>query len=301
MKRILAIIGILALMGGIAATARADIYDQRADIHSGTIDGTVIGGTAPSTGTFTDGYFYASGVAHGMTSIAPTTNYGAAFAVSSSLGGLDFYGLTDADQNGALRLTGIIGATNPTDSYAATILRGGKKNGTGWQALGAAETVLEFYNYTTSIGKAYGNGEWILTSLQNTPIGSTIASTGTFTTLSGLTPEVDGHTDATGLTARNCSGTLINSYGRTGAATLTLPTAATGLNFIAIVGTQHNSAWKIQRAGADTLIVDGNTGKTYIQETNQAVGSRIACQTFQTGATAWTWVCTTVSGTWVTD
>jgi predicted RecA/RadA family phage recombinase len=157
--------------------------------HGGSTDLTSpgpIGGTAPSTINTTDQYFYASGVSHGMTSIAGTHDYGAVFFMNSALGGLDLYGMTDADSDGSLRLTGIIGSTNPTDSYAAVHIRGGKKNGTGWQALGNAETIVEFYNYTTKVGRAYGNGEWILTSLQNTPIGSTIASTGNFTTLTAV-------------------------------------------------------------------------------------------------------------------
>jgi hypothetical protein len=146
---------------------------------------------APSStsGTFTDFYLVGPDVTHGMTSIAPTADYLAAFQIGSS-GGADIYGLSEADQLGALRLTGIIGATDPTDSNPAVIFRGGKKNGTGWQALGAAETPFNFYNYTTSIGRAYGNGEWIFPSIQNTPIGSTIAAAGNFTTVSISTTDL---------------------------------------------------------------------------------------------------------------
>ena len=117
--------------------------------------------------------------------------------------------------------------------------------------------------------------------------------------------EVDGHTDSTNLTAANVSRTFINSYDRAGAATLTLPAAAAGYSFVAIVGTQHNSLWKIQRAGSDTIYWDsGGTltaGKTYFGETNQAVGSRVSCSTFRTGASAYSWLCGVVSGTWTTD
>jgi hypothetical protein len=145
-----------------------------------------IGATTPDTATFTDEYLYGADVTHGMTSIAPTADYMAAFQIGAS-GGFDLYGMTEANQSGALRLTGIIGATDPTDSYPAVVIRGGKKNGTGWQALGAAETPVMFYNYTTAIGTVYGNGEWILPSLQSTPIGSTIASTGAFTSVTAST------------------------------------------------------------------------------------------------------------------
>lgn len=161
-----------------------------------------LGSTTPNKATFTDTYLYGADVAHGITSITATTNYGADFYITSANGGRDIYGITDADQAGALRLTGIIGATDPTDSNPATVIRGGKKNGTGWQALGAAETVVEFFNYTTSVGKIYGNGEFLFTSLQNTPIGSTIASTGIFTT-------VDAKTD---ITIKGTTGGLVRKF-----------------------------------------------------------------------------------------
>lgn len=111
--------------------------------------------------------------------------------------------------------------------------------------------------------------------------------------------------NASTLTAAHTSRTIINSYGRGEAQTVTLPAAATGMTFIAMVGTKHNSAWKIQRAGSDTITWSSGgtdtTGKTYFQETNQEVGSRVSCITYKTGASAWTWLCGSVTGTWVTD
>lgn len=111
--------------------------------------------------------------------------------------------------------------------------------------------------------------------------------------------------NASTLTATHTSRTIINSYGRGEEQTVTLPAAATGMTFIAIVGTQHNSDWKIQRAGSDTITWSSGgtdtTGKTYFQETNQAVGSRVSCITYKSGASAWTWLCGSVTGTWVTD
>jgi hypothetical protein len=190
------------------------------DIDSGTIDGaainnSVIGGTAPAEATFTNEYLSSPDVDHGMTSIADTHAYAAFFKVAALFGGLDLYGLTDADQPGALRLTGVIGVDDPTDTNPAVIIRGGKRDGvtTGWKALAAAELVLSFYNYTSLIGQVYGNGEWILPSIQNTPIGSSIASTGKFTSvningaISWSTAESvadDGHIDLPTITA-NCA------------------------------------------------------------------------------------------------
>ncbi len=134
----------------------------------------------------TDFYLSHPDVAHGITSITATDDYLAAFQIGAA-GGADVYGLTDGDQAGAFRITGIIGAADPTDNSPAVIFRAGKKDGTGWQALGAAESAFAFYNYTTPIGWAYGNGEWILPSIQSTPIGSTIAAAGTFTTATANT------------------------------------------------------------------------------------------------------------------
>jgi hypothetical protein len=124
--------------------------------------------------------------------------------------------------------------------------------------------------------------------------------------VSGITfTEVDGHTTGTVLTAAQLSRTQVNSYGRSGAATITLPAAASGLSGIFVIGTQHNSAWRIQRAGSDTISwISGGViteGKTYFQETNQAVGDSVSCTSFRTGEAAYTWRCGAVTGTWVTD
>lgn len=108
-------------------------------------------------------------------------------------------------------------------------------------------------------------------------------------------------TDGLVLTALQCSNTTLNNYGEAANVTGTLPTASEGLNFIASISTQHNSAFKLQRAGANTIIVDGVAAKTYITSTNQEVGSSIACRAIKTGAAAWTWVCTSILGTWTTD
>ena len=234
-------------LGTIASQAAANVV-----ISGGTINGTAIGGTTPSSGTFTDTYWFGSDIAHGMTSIAATNDYGAAFYLSSTVGGLDLYGLTDADQIGALRLTGITGAADPTDAYAALVFRGGKKDGTGWQALGAAESVAEFYNYTTSIGKVYGNGEWILTSLQNTPIGGTIASTGTFTDLVGNFAVVT-HNATEGTAASQMKGQF---HVVTGAYTISIPTVAIGHQADFMASTAAQMCIDVT-TGTDILILNG--------------------------------------------
>lgn len=157
-------------------------------------NGGVFGGLSASTFTL-----YDPDVAHGITGITPTNNYGAFYPIDGAAkGGLDLYGLTDADQVGALRLTGVLGTATPGAGSPPTILRGGKKNAAGWQAMGNTESLFGFYNYNTIVGWVYGSGEWILSYLENTPIGNTTANTGRFTFLrahpSTTTPTMIGNT-----------------------------------------------------------------------------------------------------------
>jgi len=98
-------------------------------------------------------------VAHGITDIAQTDIYMYSRALSSTAGGLDFAGISDTDAIGA-SLAGVIGSADPTDSTSALMLSGIKKAaaGTGYQALGAAETVLQVYNNTTAVATMLGSG-----------------------------------------------------------------------------------------------------------------------------------------------
>ena len=105
------------------------------------------------------------------------------------------------------------------------------------------------------------------------------------------------------LTAAQLSRGMINNYGQSAAATLTMPAAAEGYTFIAIIGTQVAENWTIQRAGADNIYWDDGTIATctYFRANNQAVGSRVTCTSFQTGAGAYSWLCGANYGTWTTD
>jgi hypothetical protein len=111
----------------------------------------------------------------------------------------------------------------------------------------------------------------------------------------------DTLTDGATLTVAQCTGLNLHNYGQAAAITVTLPAAAAELNFVITVCTKYNAALKIQRAGSDTMIVDGAASKTYFTSTNQEVGSAISCRAIKTGASAYTWLCTTISGTWTTD
>lgn len=97
-------------------------------------------------------------VAHGMTTIVETSTYALLNPVSNTVGGVQIWGLSDGDGT-ALQLIGTIGATDPTDTTAALQFFGGKKNGTGWDALAATETVLKVQNYTTDLITVLGSGK----------------------------------------------------------------------------------------------------------------------------------------------
>ena len=146
-------------------------------------------------------------------------------------------------------------------------------------------------------GTAYTN--LVTLKAGNTPYVSLIKAYTTFNEL--LTA------GTTTLTALQASRTQWNSLGRSAALSQVFPLAAEGLTTAGVVGTQHNSAWRITRQGTDDICwISGGVvtcGKTYIQETNQVKGSRFSCTTFQTGSSpdVWSWECSAVAGTWVTD
>ena len=129
-----------------------------------TIDATGsvgIGTTAP-TGGFDSwaatNYFSDAQVAHGMTTLAPTTAYGAMVPYSGTQGGFIVRGLADGDAATltALQLDGMHGHASPTQTVMD--LRVGKANGTGWQALAASEIAIQFTNYTTKMVTVLGSG-----------------------------------------------------------------------------------------------------------------------------------------------
>lgn len=266
---------------------------------------------APSatSATFTDFYLAGPDVTHGMTSIAATSDYLAAFQIGSS-GGADIYGMTEADQAGALRLTGVIGATDPTDIYPALIFRGGKKNGTGWQALAAAETAFMFYNYTTPIGTAYGNGEWIFPSLQNTPIGSTIASTGAFTSVvigtSAYNPARGiaklNLTSDTAITEAQINASYwISNQGASGEVDVTLPAVSYAIAVGILV--EEAQVFEINPPSGEAFSLNSDGAITAMDaddviDSPATVGSKMVCTRMQAADASWHWSCDAVRGSW---
>jgi len=338
MKKAFSILAILAAIL-VASPAHSWMFGGAAGndpanqaITGGTIDGVTIGGTTPGLGYFTSlsatTKFYVNETANAKSTIGITVNQGSnddeIFSLKSSdvdqpattvtesdtygffkkiagaNGGLQIWGLSDTDAQG-IQVIGTIGVADPTDSYPAAQFIGSKLSGTNYGAMGAAETVFDFANYTTSIGHAYGNGEWILTSLQNTPIGSTTASTGAFTTLTGNhKEEIEAATD--NIAALQCRGSLINTYGQADDMTLTLPAAAAGLNTCVILGTTVAKYVRVDPAAGDSIYMDGATGGDgkYVGVASAVKGYMICLIAFQTGDGAYDWVASYI-GAWVSE
>ena len=101
------------------------------------------------------------------------------------------------------------------------------------------------------------------------------------------------------LSAAEVSGNVISNYGQGAANTQTLPAAATGYNCIVVVGTTGN-ALNVKAGAGDKIYFDGTALDDGDKVTcaTPAVGNYLSCWTFQTGASAWDWICTTGSGTW---
>ena len=108
--------------------------------------------------------------------------------------------------------------------------------------------------------------------------------------------------DAT-LSPSDIFGALLNNQGQTGTVTTTLPPAAEGLTFVAVVGEQVNATWTISADDGDYIYADVGTGLqagvTYIQESNQTVGTYITFYTFKTGSDpdVWSWMAIAKTGT----
>lgn len=104
------------------------------------------------------------------------------------------------------------------------------------------------------------------------------------------------------LTAAQVNGGIISNYGQGAATTLTLPTAAAGYNFIVVVSATGN-ALHIKAGASDKLYLDGvalDDGDKASLAT-PALGNTLTCFTFQTGASAYDWICTGGGGASWTD
>lgn len=111
-------------------------------------------------------------------------------------------------------------------------------------------------------------------------------------------------TDGLTLTAAQCSsGNNLNNYGQAADITATLPAAAEGMTFSVILGTTVANFFRLDPAEGDSIYLDGVTtgdGK-YVGIASAAVGNALSFRSFQTGATAWDWYCSAISGAWASE
>jgi hypothetical protein len=103
------------------------------------------------------------------------------------------------------------------------------------------------------------------------------------------------------LTAAECSNTIVNNYGQAQANTQTLPTAAAGLTFLAVISTAGAGAFNIKAGASDKIYFDGTAldDGDKVSLATPAIGNCAGFFTFQTGATAWDWYCNTITGLWI--
>ncbi len=174
-------------------------------------------------------------VTHGMSAIASTNSFGHIAPISGTIGGLDIYGLTDLTQDGALRLTGILGAANPTDTHAAIHLRGGIVSGTGWTDLAAAETVLRLSNHEAGLITVLGDGR-----------------VGFMTSVPDKSVEINlGTANAFRLTYNDSDGSAVNYADFTVSSTGSLTMTVAGTNPDIILSPSGAGAAKV---GANTIL-----------------------------------------------
>lgn len=140
-----------------------------------------------------------SDVAHGMTDVAATNIYGLLNALDAAdAGGLRIQGLSDGNAI-PLYLRGIIGTDNPNDLLEAISIVAAKKNGTGVQALGALETVLQILNNTTELVNITGSGQVLIGDNANakSTLGLTINQAGNDDEILSLKSSDVGHSFTT--------------------------------------------------------------------------------------------------------
>ena len=105
------------------------------------------------------------------------------------------------------------------------------------------------------------------------------------------------------ITALDCSGTIVNNYGQSADATLTLPAAATGLSFVVALGTTVAKYYRIDPDAGDQIFLDGTgagDGK-YVGIASAAAGKAISFMAIKTGESSYDWIATTISGTWAAE
>ena len=116
-------------------------------------------------------------------------------------------------------------------------------------------------------------------------------------------PEVIVTEATTSLTALQCSGTMINTYGAADNMSIELPAAAQGLACTIIASATLAKYLHLDPTDNDSIYLDGVTtgdGK-YIGIADLEVGDGIQLTTVKTGASAYDWVAIVLKGDWALE
>jgi len=217
---------------------------------------------------------------------------------TSTIGGTGTMSSQDAD-NVAITGGSITGITDITvadgGTGASTLADGGLVVGNGTAAV---EVVAA--GATTEIlvgGGASTNPVWTTATGTGAPVRAESPTLVTPTS----TIKTNTKTATGDLSVAEVSGTIISNYGQDDDATLTLPEAAAGLSFMVVCGTTVAKYFRIKANTDDKIYLDGVAGADngYAGIASAAVGAAITFASFQTGAEAYDWIATTLSGTWV--
>ncbi len=215
--------------------------------------------------------FLDSAQSQGVTTF-PGNAIGSIAALSSTTGGMDIVGIADADATG-LRLQGILGSSNPTDTIAAIVLSGTKQDLPAFQPVGDAETVLQIRNSSTDLITVLGDGN---VGFGDTTPTQTIDLTGTFglsdvLLLSSTAPTISaGFGAGAAISGNNGTVAFRVDVGITAGSvgTIGLPTATTGWNCFT-----ENLTGNINNSGEQTVQLSSTTATAVIENQTSSSGA----------------------------
>jgi fibronectin-binding autotransporter adhesin len=106
--------------------------------------------------------FQDANINHGLSALITETNginvHTRIKNADGTIGGTEILGVTDQDLGTGLRLYGVLGVTDPTDTIAGVTINAAKKNTTNVQSLGNLETVLQVQNNASALMTVLGSG-----------------------------------------------------------------------------------------------------------------------------------------------
>ncbi len=105
------------------------------------------------------------------------------------------------------------------------------------------------------------------------------------------------------MSSSQARGAQINNYGQANDTIVTLPACLKGMNFSLILGTTVAKYYRIDPNASEVIYLDGTalTGGKYVGIASAVAGAAIQFRAFQTGAAAWSWYASTISGIWVSE